>query len=192
MSYDEWRKRRDRDRAGARMLAATTGTRLDQVAVYVDGMPLTNRLPPKDVIQSVRINANPFSAEFAEPGVSRVEILTKPAAQHYHRSGRVDFNDARMNSRNFFEPARPDYQARTYEGHVGGPIVRERLPFASLVVISSDDPYGSPERAAQLASDWGSASFSIGERGHINGDSGLGDWPQGRELLRELLRRSDH
>ena len=71
-------------------------------------------------------------------------------------------------------------------------IVRERLPFASLMVISSDDPYSSPERAAQLASDWGSASFSIGDRGHINGDSGLDDWPQGRALLHELLRRSDH
>jgi len=72
------------------------------------------------------------------------------------------------------------------------PIVRQRLPFASLVVISSDDPFGSPERAAQLANDWGSATFSIGDRGHINGDSGLGDWPQGRALLHELLRRSYH
>jgi hypothetical protein len=112
-----------------RMLAATTGTRVDQVAVYVDGMPLTNRLPPKDVIQSVRINANPFSAEFAEPGSSRVEILTKPAAQHYHGSGHVDFNDALMNARNIFEPARPRYQSRTYEGHIGGPILRERWGF---------------------------------------------------------------
>jgi len=67
------------------------------------------------------------------------------------------------------------------------PIVRERLPFASLVVISSDDAYGSPERAAQIASDWGSATFSIGARGHVNGDSNLADWPQGRELLRGLL-----
>jgi predicted alpha/beta hydrolase family esterase len=67
------------------------------------------------------------------------------------------------------------------------PIVRERLPFASLVVISSDDPYGSPERAALFASDWGSATVAIGARGHINGDSGLGDWPQGRELLRSLM-----
>jgi len=112
-----------------RLLAATTGTRADQVAVYVDGMPLTNRLPSKDVIQSVRINANPFSAEFAEPGASRVEILTKPAAQHYHGSGRVDFNDAMLNSRNLFEPVRPRYQTRTYEGHVGGPIVRDRWGF---------------------------------------------------------------
>jgi len=72
------------------------------------------------------------------------------------------------------------------------PIVRERLPFTSLVVTSSNDPYGSPQRAAQLASAWGSLSFSIGERGHISGESGLGDWPQGRALLHELLRRSDH
>jgi predicted alpha/beta hydrolase family esterase len=72
------------------------------------------------------------------------------------------------------------------------PIVRERLPFTSLVVISSDDPYGAPARSAEFASGWGSATFSIGDRGHINGDSGLGDWPQGRMLLRELLRRSDH
>ena len=72
------------------------------------------------------------------------------------------------------------------------PIVRERLPFASLMVVSSDDPYGSPERAAQLARDWGSDSVSIGERGHINGDSGLADWPEGRALLHELLRRCDH
>lgn len=72
------------------------------------------------------------------------------------------------------------------------PIVRERLPFASLTVISADDPYCSPERAAQLASAWGSATFAIGGCGHINGDSGLGDWPQGRVLMHELLRRSDH
>ena len=72
------------------------------------------------------------------------------------------------------------------------PIVREPMPFASLVVTSSDDPYGSLERTEQIASAWGSASFSIGERGHINGDSALGDWPQGRALLHELLRRSDH
>ena len=74
-----------------RLLAATTGTRLDLVTFYVDGMPLTTRLPPKDVIESVRINANPFSAEFNEPGASRVEILTRPASQHFHGNGRVDF-----------------------------------------------------------------------------------------------------
>jgi uncharacterized protein len=67
------------------------------------------------------------------------------------------------------------------------PIVRERLPFRSLTVISSDDPYCAPERAAHMAADWGSDSFDIGAIGHINGQSGLGDWPQGLALLRTLL-----
>ena len=82
-----------------RLLAATTGTRPDLVTFYVDGLPLTQRVPPKDVIQSVRINANPFSAEFAEPGASRVEILTKPASERYHGNGRIDFNDCEVEQR---------------------------------------------------------------------------------------------
>jgi predicted alpha/beta hydrolase family esterase len=67
------------------------------------------------------------------------------------------------------------------------PIVRGRLPFRSLAVISGDDPYCAPERAAQMASDWGSESFDLGAAGHINGESGLGDWPQGLALLQALL-----
>jgi predicted alpha/beta hydrolase family esterase len=67
------------------------------------------------------------------------------------------------------------------------PVVRQRLPFPSIAVISSDDPYCAPERAEQFARDWGSEAFDIGPYGHINGESGLGDWPQGRALLRSLL-----
>lgn len=67
------------------------------------------------------------------------------------------------------------------------PIVRQRLPFPSLVVVDSDDPYCTSERAGQMARDWGSEAFDIGPRGHLNGDSGLGDWPQGRGLLQTLL-----
>jgi uncharacterized protein len=70
------------------------------------------------------------------------------------------------------------------------PIVRCRLPFASLVVTSSDDPYCSPTRAAQMVGDWGSDRHDIGARGHINGGSGLGDWPEGYSLLQGLLARS--
>lgn len=70
------------------------------------------------------------------------------------------------------------------------PIVRARLPFASLAVVSTDDPFCAPERAEQIARDWGSAVFDIGACGHVNGEAGLGDWPQGWLLLRELLGRS--
>lgn len=66
------------------------------------------------------------------------------------------------------------------------PIVRGRLPFKSMAVVSSDDPYCAPDRAAQMAADWGSELMSVGARGHINGESGLGDWPEGRAMLRAL------
>ena len=71
--------------------------------------------------------------------------------------------------------------------HNWRPIVRRRLPFASLVVSSSDDPFASAERAAAMATDWGSDSASIGVHGHINGDSGLGDWPEGQAMLQALI-----
>jgi predicted alpha/beta hydrolase family esterase len=70
------------------------------------------------------------------------------------------------------------------------PIVRGRLPFPSRVVISSDDPYASVERSRAMAVDWGSAVTELGPCGHVNGDSGLGDWPQGLALLDELRVRA--
>jgi len=66
------------------------------------------------------------------------------------------------------------------------PIVRGRLPFSSTMVLSTDDPYCQIERATQMARDWGSAVIKIGARGHVNGDSGLGDWPQGWALLQSI------
>jgi len=66
------------------------------------------------------------------------------------------------------------------------PVVRRRLPFAAVAVTSSDDPYCASERSAQMAHDWGAQLVGIGARGHINGESGLGDWPEGRGLIDRL------
>ena len=82
------------------------------------------------------------------------------------------------------DPERDDMPPQLYNWR---PIVRERMPFPSLVVTSGDDPYGSPERSAAMAADWGSDSATIGARGHINGDSGLGDWAEGHAMLRALI-----
>lgn len=61
------------------------------------------------------------------------------------------------------------------------PIARFRFP--SLIVASSNDPYATPEHARARANQWGSGLVEAGALGHINGASGLGDWPQGRGLL---------
>ena len=68
------------------------------------------------------------------------------------------------------------------------PIVRQPLPFPALMVAASDDPYCDAVRARGMAADWGARFVDAGARGHINGESGLGDWPGGRELLNELLK----
>jgi predicted alpha/beta hydrolase family esterase len=69
------------------------------------------------------------------------------------------------------------------------PIARQRLPFASILLGSRNDPYCRFERAQGLAADWGARFIDYGERGHINADSGLGDWPEGHAWLQELMQR---
>lgn len=71
------------------------------------------------------------------------------------------------------------------------PIVRDRLPFPSLLLGSHDDPYCSLAKAQSLADAWGSRFIDCGPCGHINAESGLGDWPDGLALLRELTDPKD-
>lgn len=67
------------------------------------------------------------------------------------------------------------------------PIPLDRLPFPSVLVASRDDPFGAFERIQAMAAAWGSRLVDLGERGHINAESGLGDWPQGMAWLNELI-----
>ena len=83
------------------------------------------------------------------------------------------------------DPEGPNYLV----GPTGfAPVPLERLPFRSIVVASSDDIYVTLERAQSYAAAWGSSFVNLGPTGHINGDSGLGDWPDGYTLLADLTR----
>ena len=61
------------------------------------------------------------------------------------------------------------------------------LPFKSIVIASTDDPWMDSRRAAYWAGSWGSSFIEAGALGHINAESELGDWEYGQELLREIL-----
>jgi len=65
--------------------------------------------------------------------------------------------------------------------------VLQRLPFVSTVVSSANDPYCSVERARHFANHWGAQLVEAGALGHLNAESGLGDWPQGQALLHALI-----
>ncbi|RZI41274.1 alpha/beta hydrolase [Herbaspirillum sp. HC18] len=61
-----------------------------------------------------------------------------------------------------------------------------RLSCPSIVVGSLDDPWMDARRAAAWAASWGAEFVNAGALGHINADSGLGDWPLGQDLLQRL------
>lgn len=69
------------------------------------------------------------------------------------------------------------------------PLPLNRLPFPSLVVASSNDPYCSLERARHFADAWGSAFIVSGNVGHINVNSGHGPWPDGLLTFGMFLNR---
>ena len=66
------------------------------------------------------------------------------------------------------------------------PIPLNKLPFKSVLMASSNDPYCRLERAWQFAAAWGAEPVDAGPRGHLNADSVLGDWPEGHEQLAQL------
>jgi predicted alpha/beta hydrolase family esterase len=68
------------------------------------------------------------------------------------------------------------------------PPVMRPLPFPTILVASKDDGFTRFERAQAFAQAWGSEFVDLGARGHINAESGLGDWPEGRALLQRVTR----
>lgn len=70
--------------------------------------------------------------------------------------------------------------------HSWRPMVRDRLPFAAVAVVSQDDPYCEFECAVDLVRGWGAGLVVAGRCGHLNAESGLADWTEGHELLQAL------
>lgn len=84
--------------------------------------------------------------------------------------------------------APPDVEREDFPAFASGfaPMPHVPLPFKTIVAASSDDPWCSLAKARIWAADWEACLHDIGERGHINADSGLADWPQGRQWISEL------
>jgi carboxypeptidase family protein len=91
--------------------------------MYIDGFS-AGQLPPKSSIREVRINQNPFSAEFDKLGYGRIEIFSKPGTDQLHGQFYVLGNDSAFNSRNPFlgHTTLPGYDTVQFNGNVGGPL----------------------------------------------------------------------
>ena len=83
-------------------------------------------------------------------------------------------------------PGDPDSEPVRSVLHSWLPVTEQPLPFPGVLVGSRDDPYCSFARAQGFARAWGCRFIDYGHHGHINADSGLGDWPEGRGWLDSL------
>jgi hypothetical protein len=107
--------------------------------IYIDGFT-GGTLPPKSAIREIRINQNPFSAEFDRIGYGRIEILTKPGTDVLHGRGFLQGNDSAFNTGNPFAPP-PAYHAIQYNGTISGAINKNASFFLS--VEGRDNPDAS-------------------------------------------------
>lgn len=87
------------------------------------------RLPAKSSIREIRINLNPFSAEYSRLGFGRIEIFTKPGTDKFHGQASLNFSHQSLNSRNPFADAREPYRFLLYGGNLSGPIIAKRASF---------------------------------------------------------------
>ena len=67
-----------------------------------------------------------------------------------------------------------------------GPMPTHCLPFPTIVVTGTDDPYVDAARARQFTDAWGGRFVLLQKAGHINVASGFGPWPEGFALLDSL------
>jgi len=91
--------------------------------IYIDGFT-GGQLPPKSSIREIRINQNPFSAEYDKIGYGRIEIFTKPGTGQWHGQAFVNGNDSAFNSHPFISES-PGYHSEIFNGSVSGPISKK-------------------------------------------------------------------
>jgi hypothetical protein len=101
----------------------------DGASIYVDGF-LTSRVPPKSSIGEVRIDNNPFSAEYEKIGSGVINIFTKISSRQLFGSVNASFNDESFNARNPFSLVRAPTQFRYFGGRIGGDFLRKRAAYS--------------------------------------------------------------
>lgn len=107
--------------------------------IYIDGFT-GGTLPPKSAIREIRINQNPFSAEFDRIGYGRIEILTKPGTDKFHARGFLQGNDKSFNTGNPFTKKNiPDYHSVQYNANVSGSLSKSASFFLSVEGRNTQD-----------------------------------------------------
>lgn len=130
--------------------------------IYIDGFA-GGQLPPKSSIREIRVNQNPFSAEYDRLGYGRIEILTKPGTDQLHGQFFIQGNPSQFNTANpLITTGIPSYYSYQYNGTVSGSIKKNTSFFVSAEHrnINNLSAYDAPCSAT--------GDCSVGVSGTIN------------------------
>jgi hypothetical protein len=106
--------------------------------IYIDGFS-GGQLPPKSAIREIRINQNPFSAEFDRLGYGRIEILTKPGTDKLHGQVFIQGNTSALNTASPFAADVPDYSRIQYNGTISGALSKKASFFLTVEQRDNQD-----------------------------------------------------
>jgi len=106
--------------------------------IYIDGFT-AGQLPPKSSIREIRINQNPFSAEYDKLGYGRIEIFTKPGTDQFHGQFLLDGNSSAFDALSPFAPNQPSFHSELFNGSVSGPISKKASFFFTAQVRDVND-----------------------------------------------------
>ncbi|MDQ1694149.1 MAG: hypothetical protein QOH85_1684 [Acidobacteriaceae bacterium] len=105
--------------------------------IYIDGFT-GGQLPPKSSIREIRINQNPFSAEYDKLGYGRIEILTKPGTDKLHGQFQASGNSSAFNTSHFVTST-PPYHQYFLNGSLGGSLSKKASFSFSLFARNSQN-----------------------------------------------------
>lgn len=111
----------------------------DGVEITVEGLGGMRRLPRRQQISEIRINQNPFTAEYDRIGFGRIDISLRPTTEEFHGEAEFYFSDESLNSRNPFASNRAPFQTRNFFGSLSGPLISKRASFYAAVARESFD-----------------------------------------------------
>src|SRR5579864_3727223 len=106
--------------------------------IYIDGFT-GGQLPPKSSIREIRVNQNPFSAEYDKLGYGRIEIFTKPGTDKFHGQFMVMGNSSAFDALSPFAPNQPSFHTEQFEGSVSGPLSKRASFFFNAERRQIDD-----------------------------------------------------
>lgn len=98
--------------------------------IYVDGFS-GGKMPPKSSIREIRLNQNPYSAQYDSIGNGRIEIFTKPGADDLHGDFYSQGTDSAFDSQNPYSTVAQPFYTTFLNGDLSGPIVKKKSSFTT-------------------------------------------------------------